>query len=427
MNSTDQITRLLQSSGTSRVRLLQALRTLLSRRPASVPIKSPASLDNLSNTEIHHLARKVLAAPYPLASTPASPDARLRHLLALPPHDGLRAVLLDPPSYAHPEIINALLNRSRARPSSDPLRAHDLAQLALLAASVLPAELRSDRHDALVEGHLASANARRLAGDLAGAESGLSQAHRLLSARCRPRQELAYHTHSASLALDHADCQQAYRHLDRADVLAAATRDQTRQALLLVQRARVLHMLGKLQEADRSLVRSGRLRSDDSLVSYSIYYNRCLILIDLGATLRARSVHRQCAHLFRPVELPQFELLALSERGRLARTLDDPATARRHFCDGQEVAAYLEYPHQVAILDLEMAVAALSEGRSNEVGRLVRRAVPVLAAYSLPQALSVALLNLPDDPHRHLNSVLRRLHAQPFPRRPPPTTPLSRL
>lgn len=426
MDSTDQIARLLRASSTSRDAFLRALQSLLTERTSPAEIDSPPALDGLSDAELHHLARRALAAPYPLAPAPGSARLRLGHLLALTPRDRLRAVLLHPTSYAQPEIIEALLGHARRRPSAAPHHAHELAWLALLAAAGLPDDLDRYRHGALIDGHVARGNGRRLAGQLNHARQDFDQARRLLEVSGNPRQALDFHTHSAALAIERTDCRSALHHLDQAEHLAGEHGDCTRRAVLAIQRSRVAWCLGRLREAHRYLVQAEAESPEDPHVLLSVNHNRGLLLVDLDAGHEACALFERSAHLYREFRAPHSEVLKLSQAGRVARARGRRREAAAQFRAGQDAAAQIGLPEQAAILHLELAVCELSDGHSRKVDHLVRAAIPVLSACQLPNAVSIGLLRLWESPGEHLAPALRGLHACPTFRQAPAQTSLAR-
>lgn len=373
----------------------QALRSLLGHLSAALPPGAPqsASPENLEPLELHRRAHQLLEE----ASVLGGGDALLvvGRLLELPDHPArLRSLLLAPATYGSPAVVDQLLAAAASRRASEPSSALALAELALVAATLLPGAPPSARAAFLLRTHLLDAELHRALGRHPAAHQALETAHSLLELAADPLLAAQYHCQAASLAIDRRRLAAALRHLDQADADARASgsaeavaRALRLRACLASHRHELTHALAILRRAH------DQLDPEESPGLYlAVQHHRCLLLLETGALAHARSLYASVAHLYGGT--PCCRLRHLWLLGRFAHAAGDTEAALGHLRAAHRLAGELGHDFDRALLDLELAVLALERRDFDLAARDAHRSLSVLALLDLPQEATGALLVL---------------------------------
>jgi transcriptional regulator with XRE-family HTH domain len=306
---------------------------------------------------------------------------------------------------------------------NDAGRALDLANLALRIAELAPGEKGWNRRlQGLAWAFLG--NARRVAGDLPGAEVAFDKFYRLrdatLSTEFEPVEEWRILDLEASLRREQRRWDQALRLHQQAQV-AAPTRAQGR---VLLNTAVTLEQSGDHECAVTTLSQAARHvnAKRDPRLGFALQTNLALNLCRLGRYRaaedllpEARRLAAQLGHGLDLLRLRWVEGLTAAGLGRPGEAIEALSRVRSDF-----LAHGIAY--DAALATLELALLFLGDGRTQEVKALARQLAPLFKAQGVHREALAALTLFRDAAEkervtvelaRRLTDFLRRARYNP--------------
>jgi tetratricopeptide (TPR) repeat protein len=377
--------------------------------PAFAPPPQPASYDEA-------IARARAAGRWremELATEREAAPGLLARLLAQPWEKRLALVHRDE-RYQSVALADLLLDRCREHRGGIPLAPNtpntpestqriELAELAAAVAESLdpaasgPAVVR----DLLGRAWVETAEARRLAGDLPGAERAARSASPLLAndEESEPVERLALLRLEAAIAADYGRFEEADRLFDRAALACRTAGEPSLQGSVLIERG-TLHAASERYGSAIELLREGAaLLSPENLPGKPPGKPK-----DVDMTLLASALHRQAALLW---EVGRGEE-ALAVAGRLRplyeRLGNRAGLLRLRWLRGNiegDQAALLEAREGLlaeglglaaAQISLDLAVLYARQGRAAEIRRLAAEIFPIFRNRDLRRESMAALL-----------------------------------
>lgn len=279
---------------------------------------------------------------------------------------------------------------------TDPARALELAELAVEVSDCLPVERYgvSVVQDLKARAWAYLGNARRLGGDLAGADQALSHAESLADdGSADPLEEARILELRAALLADQGWLEEAAEMLDLAVEIYSEVKDPHRSGRSMIGRGIVQGNAGRperaiaLIEAGLRLLESPRDRYLPRVAAYHLAW----FLSDAG---RADEAEEALAALRRAaVAAPEpwtgFRLTWLEGRiaasaGRFSEAETALREARRRFLER-------DLGYDASLVTLDLASLYLRQGRSEEVQRLADEMFPLFVARDVHRQASSAL------------------------------------
>ncbi len=291
-----------------------------------------------------------------------------------------KAVLRECPEFQSVALCAFLCEESVKAAADKPERAEELAELALMVASLVPG---GERRQSRVQGYaLAFAgNARRVRGDLPGADEAFVRSAELWAAGSSAGLELLNPIRlldlKASLLRDQRRLGESLELLDRALSLGG-----DRAARLLVKKAKTLEEMNDYEGAVEALRQAAPYLEDekDPRLLLCQRFNLLENLFQTGRLAEAApmlpGVRELTARLGNELDLVRLRWLEgrlAAGCGRMTESLEAFRWVRDEF-----IARGIAY--DAALVTLEAAVLLADEGRAQEVKRLAGEAVPIFAA-----------------------------------------------
>jgi tetratricopeptide (TPR) repeat protein len=300
-----------------------------------------------------------------------------------------REAIRTAPRYQLFGFADYLAEESRTAGFRDVARAQELAELAVEVSDSLDpriylASVVLDRQ-ALSRAFLG--NARRVAGDLFGAERAFQDALFHLERGSESeivRAEIL--SLLGSLRIDQARYPEAQRVLEE-------SLDYYRQLGQRHDEGKVLFKLAKAWgyggEADRAV---GMMESaipiideegEDRLMAL-VRHGLSWWLVEAGDPLEALARFEKAKHLYdRFADDPWFQLRRTWQEARIHAALGDAARAESLFEEVRHAATERELPYELAMINLELAVLHLDRGDSAKVRQLAEEMVPIFRSREL--------------------------------------------
>jgi transcriptional regulator with XRE-family HTH domain len=287
-------------------------------------------------------------------------------------------------------LVEKLCTESTRATATDANRALELASIALRIAERTESP-SSSRIQGYAWAHIG--NARRVAGDLAGAEAAFLNAWRLWETATEPKVTLAEAqilSLEASLRRDQRRLSEALELLDRA--LGLAHSDSTKGRLLLIQASTLEQMLEPkmaLEVLERALpLIDPKTEARDF---YVLQFTRAVTLLHLSrvdeAAVLVPEVREMAAQLGNELDLIRVRWLE-------ARV----AVGQGHRAEAMEALTWIKaefatrnMAYDMALASLELAVLYLGEGRTGEVKTLAEEMRPVFQSQGVHREALAAL------------------------------------
>ncbi len=289
-------------------------------------------------------------------------------------------------------LAERLCDESARAALKTPAAALDLAHLALLVAELAPVD-EHWRRRLLAYARAFVGNARRVAGDLAGAGAEFAAVWRLWREGAKESSGLLEEWRlldlEASLRRDARQFEAAFDLLDRAATLAppiAVGRILLSRAVMLEQTGDAAAAVEVLREAAPLIANGG-----EPHLAWSLDFNLCVNLCHLGlhAEVEAKLSRLHQVALDHGNDLDLVRVRWLS--GRVAAGCGRREEACAAFEEVRNQLAAHRNSLARAIVSLELAILNLEEGRLNEVRRLAAEMSWVLAAAGIERETLVSL------------------------------------
>jgi len=321
------------------------------------------------------------------------------------------------PRFRSPLLAEALIDEARGRLGHDA--EETLSWLAVARAVVERAETEVDSRvghallrDLRLRIRAHEGNARRVLGDLAGADRAFAEVRERAAAGEPPAIAVSAELASleASLRRSQRRLPEAEALLERAEPFYRWERDDAGLAGVLVKRGIILYTEGDSTRAARCLQAAAAAVSaaEEPKIALSARHNLVLCLCAAGEAGAAGAVLERSRGLYRKLGDPAtLDLLAWAE-GKVAAGLGDDGAALERL--GAVRAAYLErkLEYDAAMVGLDLAEVHLVRGETAEVKRLAEetehalskrgvdreaaRAVAMFAKAALAEAVTIELI-----------------------------------
>jgi tetratricopeptide (TPR) repeat protein len=330
---------------------------------------------------------------------------RLWETLARHPHERRLALARATRRFASWGLCELICRESRTAAADDPARAADLVELAVLVADSIedgspyePGWVYQLR--ALAWAHLG--NARRVGGDLRGADEAFSMSDSWWEAGEEAAGDaLGYGsvllTFKANLRSDQRRFPEALSLLDRAFTACLEGdpehRDRHQAGRILINKSYVLNAMNEPELAIQALREAeGLVDPDrDRRLLLCIRHNLADNLATAGRFEEARALLPDVEALCRETGARLDEVRLRWVEGRIAAGLGDRAEARRLFTEARRDLLDRDLAFDAALLSLELAILSIEEGRSAEVRSLAEEMVEVFRSRDVHREVLAAL------------------------------------
>lgn len=366
--------------------------------PAEVALDA-ASLASIVAAAVQSAAAELPLPPGPSSPSEAPSPAEARRLAGelwesikgLPTRD-LHVLIEGASEYKSWALAERLCEESGKAAGIDVVRTMELAMLAVRVAELASSE--ASRRPRL-QGYawFFVANARRVSGDLPGADEACSQALRLWEgptpADPIPLQEWRVLDLEASLRREQRRWAEAVRLHDRAKA-TAPPEDQSR---ILLNKAVTLEQSGAHELAIEIFTQAARVvdAHRNPRLAFAVHANLALNLSRLGRFTEAESFLPEARRLASQLgtgldftRLRWVEGLTAAGLGRRGEAIELLSQVREEFLS-QGIA------YDAALVSLELAVVYLEDGRVEEVKTLARQTVPLFLAQGVHRETMAAI------------------------------------
>lgn len=318
-------------------------------------------------------------------------------------------------------LYSRLLEEVRKALRHDPGEAVGLAHLAWMIAQHLDPEVYGDAHVRDFQGAAAAqlGNAKRLYGDLRGAEEDLDRAEELLSLGTGDPQEIAnLLSIRASLKTDLGCFEDAAVFLRKAAVCARQIGDKHLEGKLLIAWSSSIGFVDPqraLELAQRGLAKLEE--GADPHLELGARHLQAVWTNELGRTAEARRILETCRPLYARFSDPVTQGRLLRLEGLLARSEGNLEEAERY---SRELTVLYErhgFHFDLALAAVDLAEVLSLEGRLGEAAEILRDLYPLLEAWQLHADIlrswlvlqeSIQRNALQEQMFRELNMTLRR-------------------
>ncbi|HZF11639.1 MAG TPA: hypothetical protein VFE33_22875 [Thermoanaerobaculia bacterium] len=290
-----------------------------------------------------------------------------------------------------------LLRRSREAVFADPMKAVDLADLAVRVAGHLD-EVYDPNWvlDLRAQAHACLGNARRVVGELRSAEDAFRKAEGYLA------RSTSGNTRVQAEILDlKVSLRRAQRRLDEALTLADRALRLYREegafrefGRVILNKAKILEELGQLEDAILLLDRSSSeidATADPRLFSY-LRYNLLGCLTLAGRHEEAERLLPEVQTLFRESAQPLDRVRLLWAEAMIALGRDRKVEAEALLREVQRAFLEKEMGYDAALVSLDLAILFAQEGRTAEIKRLAVEIMPAFESREVHREAMAALL-----------------------------------
>jgi tetratricopeptide (TPR) repeat protein len=293
------------------------------------------------------------------------------------------------------------MDRCRALRASDPEMMVLTAELAVSLAERLGAAADDDPATADLQARAWAelGNARRVADDLAGAESDLTRA--MESAGCGSGDPLLLARImdlTASLYKDQRRFDEARRLLDLVYAIYEQEGDTDGTARALISMGISAGYAFEIEESIHLLTRGIALLDgtrDPKLMTIAIH-NLIWCLVEHGRPAQAHQLFVQNKALYArfagPIEVTKSRWL----EGRIAAGNGDDAGAETRFLEARARFEEVHLPYEVALVSLDLAALWLKAGRTAEIRKLIDQTIAIFKARKIRREALGMLLVLRD-------------------------------
>jgi len=296
------------------------------------------------------------------------------------------------PRFHRLDLMERLLEGAQGALPSDPATAEELAGLAAaIADRLVDAE---DVDEGRIRAACSIANARRVAGDLTGAERALSEATLYAGGNSEEQAEL-----SRALALlrwEQGQMEEARALLEHAEELWAGEESPHQQGACQVLQALLLVEEGKARDAVRLLREGLPVLIDPWLTVYG-GLALALGLAEKGQAKRAREQRGESERLV-PLAPPAAHLFALHLEARIALSLGEHTAAGTMLEDLRREALERRWLPEAALATLDLSRLDIERGL--ELGAAHKRLAELKAIFAGPEPLDGLVAALREFPEQ---------------------------
>lgn len=290
-----------------------------------------------------------------------------------------------------------LLRRSHEAVFEDPIKAIDLADLAVRVAGHLD-DLYDPNWvlDLRAQVWAGLGNARRVVGELRSSEDAFRRAEAYLarstSGNTRAQAEIL--RLKGSLRYDQRRFEEALELSDLALSLYRENQDFHGIGKLILKKAKILEELGDLANAIQFLEQSHSeidAKTEPRLFAY-LRYNLICCLIGTGRHAEAARLLPEVQALFRDWAQPLDRVRLRWAEGSIALGQDRLADAETLFREVQRAFLDKEMGYDAALVSLDLAALYAQEGRTLEIRRLAAEIMPAFESREVHREAMAALL-----------------------------------
>ncbi|HSL84858.1 MAG TPA: tetratricopeptide repeat protein [Thermoanaerobaculia bacterium] len=302
------------------------------------------------------------------------------------------------PRFQSQGLARRLTARAREEGFREPPRAVELGELAVEVAESLeragyPATLAAD---ARAMAWAALGNARRIATDLFGAERAFRAAREHLAEGSGfARDTIEYWSLLGSLRRSQTQFAESRRVLEKALELARRVGARDLEATIVLKLAKTLGEAGDPQAAVGLLEEAAPLldRSGPEDLSHYGFQALAAWLAELNRPQEARTALERVRDIWLSRMTGQADRLRLDWlEARVLWAEGDRSTAAEVLHRVQRAFRDLDAWYDVALVDMDLAVLYLEDGRTDEVRRLAREMLPVFTSRALHRRAAAALV-----------------------------------
>lgn len=336
----------------------------------------------------------------------------LSELRAQPP-DLLRALLEDDPRYQSLALAQRALAESRAASPEDSGDSTALARLALEILAILPPAHYGERtlEDLRARAWSCLGEARRLAGDLNGAEAAFQEAARRLAGTLDPGEEARSLALLMALRRDQGRLPEARELLDQATAIYEEIGETERAARLLLEWGGRQLERGAAQEGLEPLERAVALLDPTSETRTALCARLTLAfcLVDLGRTVEIRELLADTAALDPGSPEPQVTLHIRWLEGLLAAECGEPGEAERLLTEVRHEHTEAERRFPAALVTLDLASLDLKLGEGKRLRQRVKELMPLVLTGEIANGgiTALSLLRLAVEEERATAEMIR--------------------
>ena len=322
--------------------------------------------------------------------------------------------------FAHPAVIQALIQASHALRFQDPARMLHLAGLALLAADACPVEAAGSelkQADLRAQARWQYGNSLRVLGRFREAEEALATSRQLLKTGTHdPRLRAQLCSQIASLRMAQRRFSEAIRLNEEAEEVYAEIGDDHEIATTLVRKAISLLYGGAAEEAIRTLNQAIPLIEPerDPHLLLAACHNLVRCYIDLGRPEHALSIYSETRDLYKRSDDPLIRLRAAWQEGLLLRDLGHLKAAETTLLEARQGFVESELLYEAALVSLDLAAVYVRLHAEKELGQTVAESMPIFKALGVEREALACRLQLQQLSHqtRQALDLLRSLSSR---------------
>lgn len=345
-------------------------------------------------------AERSLAAFFAQGRLPeVSAEELWDELSSLSPDEQIRRVGTDR-RFAHPELIQQLVDGSRAARYQDPDKILHLAHLACLAAEACSVEEAGSPErlaDLRAQGWRQYGNSLRVSGRIREAEAAFNRAQRCCEEGTGdPPLRARLFAQMVSLRIFQRRFDEAIRFADEAARIYRELDQTNSLASVMVQRAVASLYSGDAEEAVRTLNRAIPLiePQGDPHLLLAACHNLVRCYIDLDRPEQALSLYFDAQDLYHEFRDPLILLRASWQEGQLLRDLGHTQAAEAALLQAREGFGQRELLYEVALVSLDLAAVYVRQGDAAKLEQTVAETVPIFRALGVDREALASLLQL---------------------------------
>lgn len=345
-------------------------------------------------------AERSLAAFFAQGRLPeVSTEELWDELSSLSPDEQIRRVGTDR-RFAHPELIQQLVDGSRAARYQDPDKILHLAHLACLAAEACSVEEAGSPErlaDLRAQGWRQYGNSLRVSGRIREAEAAFNRAQRCCEEGTGdPPLRARLFAQMVSLRIFQRRFDEAIRFADEAARIYRELDQTNSLASVMVQRAVASLYSGDAEEAVRTLNRAIPLiePQGDPHLLLAACHNLVRCYIDLDRPEQALSLYFDAQDLYHEFRDPLILLRASWQEGQLLRDLGHTQAAEAALLQAREGFGQRELLYEVAQVSLDLAAVYVRQGDAAKLEQTVAETVPIFRALGVDREALASLLQL---------------------------------